>query len=406
MNLLPKDTIEEIKKKALPVIIFGSRSVAEALFYACQEVGIKVDCFCDNNINRTKNPVCGLKVIYTPYLRNKYKDAIFLISAADIKDAVEQLYNLGFSKWYPSNLLLKNFNVYKYPLSYPADFVKYTIETCILCHENFLNSDKVFLRSVDIIVTERCSLKCKDCSNLIQYYKNPKDCDTKEILKSIDAFCNIIDEVNEFRIPNGEAFMNKEVHLIIKRLIDEPKVYRIVIYTNGTILPSKEQIEYLKDKKILFIITDYGKLSTKIDTLTRKLADNNIAFYVQKAQGWTDCAKIGRHYRSIKEAKEIFKNCCAKNTFTISDGKLYRCPFSANAFRLKAVPDYKDDYINFIKEIEDNKAISEIKEKIKKFILEKEFLQTCDFCNGRSFSDPEITPAIQIKKPLDYIPYV
>lgn len=35
--------------------------------------------------------------------------------------------------------------------------------------------DAVILNSIDFIVTERCSLRCRDCSNLMQYYKNPVD---------------------------------------------------------------------------------------------------------------------------------------------------------------------------------------------------------------------------------------
>lgn len=404
-NLSNQQIIENIKKEGLPVIIFGARIVGEVLFYACCNEGIKVECFCDNNINKTKKSLYNVPVIYAPTLKTKYKDAIFLISAADTRDAVNQLHELGFFKWYPASLLLRNFDIYQYQFNAPYDFVQYGVDTCLLCHDSYLTPDKLFLRSVDIIITERCSLKCRDCSNLTQYYKNPKNCDIKELKESIDVFCSIMDEVNEFRVIGAEPLMNKEFHLIVKRLIDEPKVKRVVIYTNGTIVPRKEQIGYLKDKKVLFIITDYGPLSRSLNALTQILQQNKIAFYVEKTQRWTDCAKIGRHYRNIKQQKEIFKNCCAKNTFTISDGKLYRCPFAANAARLMAIPDFKRDYINFLKEFQEGIKISEIKKKIRAFLLEKEFLQTCDFCNGRSFDDPYITPSIQIDKPLEYEKY-
>jgi len=401
-NLLNKQTINNIKKQEIPIIIFGAGIVGEVLFYACREAGIKVECFCDNNINKTKSPKCGINVIYTPDLKKKYQDAIFLISAADIKDVIQQLNDLRYPKWYSCNFLLRDFDIYQCQFDVPMDFVEYGVSTCILCHDNYLTPDKLFLRSADIIITERCSLKCKDCSNLTQYYKNPRDCDIKELIKSIDAFCTIIDEINEFRVIGGELFMNKDFDLVIKKLSNEPKVRKIVIYTNGTIIPKDEKIECLKNNKILFIITDYGMLSKNLDALVQKLSTNNIAFYVQKAHGWTDCAKIGRHHRNIEQEKEIFKKCCAKNTVTISNGKLYRCPFAANAARLQAAPDFKDDYINFLRELRENINISETKKKIRAFLLEKEFLKTCDFCNGRSFEDPEITPAIQTDKPLEY----
>lgn len=397
--------IEKIKNEGLPVIIFGAGIVGEVLFRACCNAEIKVECFCDNNINKRKSSLCNLEIIHTPNLKTKYKDANFLISAADIKDVVDQLHGLGYSKWYPSSLLLRDFDVFQYQFSAPADFVEFAVSTCLLCHDSYLIPDKLFLRSVDIIITERCSLKCRDCSNLMQYYKEPKDCDIDEIMQSIDAFCALVDEVNEFRVIGGEPFMNREIHLTIKKLIDEPKVRKIVIYTNGTIIPKEDHIEYLKNNKVLLIITDYGMLSKKLNILTQLLQQNNIAFYLLRVQGWADCAKIMRHYRNTEQQKEIFTSCCAKNTVTLSKGKLYRCPFAANAARLMAVPDYKNDYINILQEQQEGIDINEMKNRIRAFLLEKDFLETCDFCNGRPFEAPEIPPAIQIKKPLEYEQY-
>ena len=401
-NSLNQETIENIKRERIPVIIFGAGIVGEVLFYACCNAGIKVECFSDNNINKTKKSMCNLEVIHTPILKAKYKDAIFLISAADIKDVVDQLNVLGYFKWHPSSLLLRDFDVSGYQFSAPTDFVEYAVGTGLLCHDSYLTPDKLFLRSVDIIITERCSLKCRDCSNLMQYYKKPEDYNIKELLQSIDMFCAFIDEINEFRVIGGEPFMNKEFHLIIKRLIDEPKVKKIIIYTNGTIVPKEDKIEYLKNKKVLIFITDYGILSKKLNTLTKTLQRNNIAFYVYKAREWSDCAKIMRHHRNNEGQKEIFRNCCAKNTITLSKGKLYRCPFAANAARLLAVPDYENDYIDIFQESQHAGDIYEMKKKVRAFLLEKKILQTCDYCNGRSFGAPEIPFAIQTDKPLEY----
>ena len=401
-NSLNQDIIEKIKNKGVPIIIFGAATVGEVLFKACLNLGIKIECFCDNNLNKTKKTLCDIKVVHTPILKNHYKEAIFLISAADIKDVVNQLQSLGYSTWYPCSTLLRDFDIYQYQFSVPIEFVEYVIATAILCQDNYLTPDKLFLRSVDIIITERCSLKCRDCSNLTQYYKKPVDCNIKELFRGIDRFFDIVDEVNEFRILGGEPFMNKDAHLIIKKLIEKPKVKKIVIYTNGTIPLRNDQVESLKSKKVLFIITDYGKLSRNLNNLTQKLSANNIAFYVQKAGGWTDCSKIKKQSRSVKQQKEIFINCCAKNTITLSDGNLFRCPFSANANRLQAVPDFKDDYVNIFDE---RTGINEMKIKIRAFLLDKKFLKTCDYCNGRSFGDPEITPAVQIDKPLKYKQY-
>ncbi len=392
--------IEKIKNSGLPVIIFGARSVGEALYFAAVEAGIKIECFCDNNLNKTKTLVCKTQVIHPSLLKKKYKDAIFLISAADLKDVVEQLNYLGYRKWYPSTIFLRNFDVFRHEYSFPADFVEYAVKTCLLCHDSYLTPEKLFLRSVDLMVTERCSLRCRDCSNLMRYYQNPQNFDLGQLYKNMDRFFQIIDEINEVRILGGEPFMYKDVHLVIEKLIKEPKVKKIIIYTNGTIAPTEHQLRVLKSGKVLFIITDYGELSRNLNNLTKQLSEKKIAFYVQKAGGWTNCAKIKKHDRNSKQQEELFRNCCAKNTITLSDKNLFRCPFSANAHRLRAVPDYKDDYVDI-----SAKNIKAIKKEMRTYLLAKEFLKTCDFCNGRSFGDPLITPAIQRDKPLKYEHY-
>jgi glutamyl-tRNA reductase len=130
------DDIKEIKSRELPVVIFGAGIVGEVLLQACYNKGIKVEAFYDNNLNKTKSLKCGVEVIHTSKLKDRYQDASFLISAADIKDVVDQLNEMGFSKWYTSNSLLKDFDAHKHQFSAPNNFVEYAIDTCILCHNS------------------------------------------------------------------------------------------------------------------------------------------------------------------------------------------------------------------------------------------------------------------------------
>ncbi|MDD2889303.1 MAG: hypothetical protein PHE49_01500 [bacterium] len=402
-----KDIIKEIKNKQMPVVIYGAGIVGETLLALCRNEGITVECFCDSSKKVAQSNFCGLEVIYSPDLKTKYRDVIFLISVAAIKDVVERLHDLEYSNWYAGGLLLNDLDFSQTRFDAPFNYAKYAIETCILCHKAYLNPDKLSIRSIDIIITERCSLRCRDCSNLMQYYEKPGNCDTDMLLKSIDAFCTVIDEVIEFRIIGGEAFMNKEWHIITKRLLDEPKAKRVVVYTNGTIVPKAEYISVLKKDKALVNITDYGILSRKLVELKQILDRNNVAYYVVMASEWLDCSAIMLHNRNIEQKRKIYKNCCAKNMLTLSDGKLYRCPYAANAARLLAVPDNKDDYIDlFQKPLDDETNVSEMKEKVKDYLLHKDYLETCDYCNGRPLSGSEVQSAVQTDKPVEYYKYI
>jgi hypothetical protein len=398
-NILEHSTVEDIKSSGIPVIIFGSGVVGEALFQAGIATGLEIECFCDNNINKTKHLLFDKTICHTGDLNSKYPDAHFLISAADIQDVVSQLHSLNYDRWYPCSLLLREFDVSKYKFAAPY-FAEYAIGTCLLCHDCYLNPDRLFLRSVDIVITERCSLKCRDCSNLMQYYHEPVDYKQSEIIRMIDAFCNIVDEVNEFRVIGGEPFMNREFHLTVQRLADEAKVKKIIIYTNGTIVPQAHQLAPLKNSKVLVFISDYGPLSGNLAKLVAVLQAHEIAYFVRPAQGWTDCAGILKHQRGVTEHIDIFRKCCARNLATLSAGQLFRCPFAANASKLKAVPDFKNDYIDLL--APSSHDVLEMKNQIRSFLIDKDFLETCDYCNGRPFDAPEIKPAVQTYVPLKY----
>jgi hypothetical protein len=329
------------------MIIFGAGVVGKALYCACQDKGIKIDSFFDQNPN--KNTMCGLPVLH--YLQKDH----YIISVADIDDAVDYLDSAEYSDCVE---LLKDFDPTQYPFEESLDFVKYAIDTAITCHD-YYKREGVFLRSVDLIITERCSLKCKDCSNLMQYYEHPKDCDTKVIMRDIETLFEQVDEVNEIRVIGGEPFMNKDWPIIVWRLINEPKLHRIVIYTNGTILPNIK-VDMPQSDKILVLITDYGELSNKITRLKWELIKYGIPYYVNPCNAWIACSDIIQHNRTPEENHKLFKSCTVRNLKTLSNGIMHKCPFDANLARLG----YK-------------------------------FADACDYCNSRPFGAPEITPAIQ-----------
>lgn len=405
INMFKKAIIDEIKNKQLPIIICGAGIVGKTLLSVCENEGLAVECFCDSSEKAAQAKFCGKEVIFTPDLKTKYKDAIFLISVAAIKDVVDLLCKSGFYNWYAGGLLLKDLDVSQNRPDASIDYAKFAIENCILCHDGYLNQNKLFLRSIDLIITERCSLKCKDCSNLMQYYKNPKNGDIDMLLKSIDIFYKVIDEVMDFRLVGGEIFMSKEWPTIVRRLANEPKAKRIVLYTNGTIIPNEKDLLCLKNDKVLIIISDYGILSRNLIGLKKILEKNKIAYYILEIDEWLDCSAIKPHNRSIEQNKETFKICCAKNMATLSDGKLFRCPYAANAARLQAVPDYKDDYVDLFQEPLNGATLQETKNKVKDYFLDKDYLKTCEYCNGRPLSGNQVPPNVQIKKPLPYKKY-
>jgi hypothetical protein len=162
----------------------------------------------------------------------------------------------------------------------------------------------------------------------------------------------------------------------------------------------------LQHPKVLVIASDYGGLSRKLDSLKRLLREWKIAYHVLEVESWLDCASITAHHRTEAENEAIFFTCCAKNMLTLSQGRLFRCPYAANAARLRAVPDWPDDYVDIMAEVgnasEVNKNLSVVRRWLMDYLVRKIFLKTCDFCNGRPLSGPTIEPAVQADEPLAY----
>ncbi len=393
------EMIQALKNTDRPIVICGAGIIGERLLDICRAEEISITCFCDGSIKTSGNKCCGLEIIHTPSLHTRFDDAVCLISAVAIKDVVEMLQEQGFNDWYAGGVLLKDIDITQDNPDASLDYLKFAIDNCILCHDGYLHPDKLFLRSIDLIITERCSLRCRDCSNLMQYYEHPVNCDSEMLLRSIDRFCDIIDEVMDFRIIGGETFMNREWHIPTAHLIDNPKARRIVLYTNATILPDPKYTELLQHEKVLIIATDYGAhLSRKLPEFRQYMEENHIRHNILKMTEWLDCSAIGQHNRTEEQNQEIFKLCCAKNMATLSDGKLFRCPYAANAFRLQAVPDCPKDYVDIFS---DHTSL-ELKTKMKDYLESKDYLSICDYCNGRPLSGVEVEPAIQAEQPLPY----
>ena len=385
------------------MLIFGAGVVGEVTLYACRTKGVQIECFVDDRI---LGPLLGVKVITTSELTMNYAIPCLYLTSPNIQDMIDPIERIG-GTWKSCGEVLNDFDISGIEFlningsneasRYSIEHVKYLIRTCLHHHDNYLHPERLTVQSLDLIITERCSMKCRDCSNLMQYYEQPENADLDETLAAIDSLCAKVDEIYEVRVIGGEPFMNKEIHLIVEKLAVQAKIKQIAIFTNATIVPRETQWPALRHEKVRFFITDYDALSRNIKPLIEGLEQRGIAYVSEKANGWTECGALEKHNRTKEENQAIFQACCAKNLATLADERLYRCPFTANAFKLDAVPDYEGDYLV---------VGTSGRTQLRDFLRGKTFLKTCDHCNGRSYDAPVITPAIQTVKPLEYMRYI
>jgi len=411
--------LDFVKTSKSDVYIFGADIAGKAVQKILERERVLTKGFLDNNKNKCGVSLNNVFVFHAPHLENIPKDSIVLVASTYIADIIEQVESHGFFNWVPIHFIIEaNDGVDFRALidgdlqhnhsggKFTKDFVDFAISNMVNSQKKYLNPNLLFVRSVDLILTEKCSLKCKDCANLMQYYSNPVNIEKQELFDDLEDLVAVCDEINEIRIIGGEPLMNKHFHEISVKAASYEKVNRVVIYTNGTICPPDEKLKLLQDEKIFVFITTYGDLSKNAEKFRDKLAQLDIQFNCQPAYGWTECGGIKVWNRTPQDNLEIFKNCCAKHFTTMTDGKLFRCPFSANAERLMAIPQADSDFasVRGARAFPPDQVLL-VKKKLKWFLRQKPVLSACDSCNGRTYGDPEITPGIQAKAPIEHLLY-
>jgi hypothetical protein len=78
--------------------------------------------------------------------------------------------------------------------------------------------------------------------------------------------------------------------------------------------------------------------------------------------------------------------------FTISDGKIYRCPFASSADRLNALAHNDLNYARLDSSSND----------FWDYLCDIDFIPASMHCKGRSWDSPIIKAAVQIRTPLPY----
>jgi organic radical activating enzyme len=258
------------------------------------------------------------------------------------------------------------------------------------------------LDSVDIPVTMKCSLRCKDCANLMQYFDKPAHAGFDLMQRSIEKLFNVVEHIFEVRVLGGEPFMFPDLYRYIEAIKQYSSKYTICsVLTNGTIIPSQKNLDALKDSKITLQISEYNNPRQRIPELLKLCEENEIITKIKKNFRWQNCAVIHEHRRTMVENTELLRNCCVRGTVSIVDGKLFFCPIAGNMYTLGAAP---KEYHEFVPLADESIPNDELLGRINS-LTRKTYLRVCDFCGGRPPYGNDIPAAVQTDKTLEYIRY-
>ena len=377
------------------------------IVYGIEEMGY-ITLWCLQNLNIPVYHYANRKASYHALFGNvisleemleiyKNENAIILFSISRfISGEAEYLYRKGIKRIYSVRKLWSEMNFQCMEWNDACQIVINNMDKYFFTEDIISEPNKLYLYSLDAVVTERCSLKCKDCSNLMQYYQAPQNMDINEVKKTMDILLRKNCRIFDVRILGGEPLMNKEFIKIVDWYKNEEKINRISIFSNATIFPEDSILEHLKQEKVFVRLSDYGKLSYKLETWVEWCIKNNIRYEVQKIEKWQDCGKLERHDYCEEELLNIYSECECRNLPTIKGEYLYNCPYAANAADLGAM--VFDEMNRDRLQLNDSMSTDDI----DNFLYERKYLEACRYCNGRNYKRAEIAPYIQCDYPLEY----
>jgi len=236
----------------------------------------------------------------------------------------------------------------------------------------------IFLTDVTIIITTKCTLRCKDCVAMIPNYKRPHDFDMGACLSNIRKIVNAVDGINALVVQGGETFLYPQLSGFIAEVVNEKKIDDISVIINGTLLPDDKLLLTLKNKKITVLLSDYGPLSNKKDELIRLFEENGICYEIRPMieGGWIDYGLPEKRNRTKKELQKMFKKCSfPKQNKMIIGNNLYSCCRIASMLDSCSIPVGSGDCFS----LETDRA--DFRKDLIRFWVQDQAYAGCDYCD-------------------------
>lgn len=233
----------------------------------------------------------------------------------------------------------------------------------------------MIIPKINVIVTEKCTLKCDKCRALMPEMCNPQEESLQKVIEEIDIILNAVDDIVDFEPIGGEPFIYKHLPEVLEYVCASDKINTVVISTNGTVIPNEKLIKALKNKKVFVNISDYGYIQ-KMSNLIKCFEDNEIAFEVETDQIWYDVGDVTCRNRDENQLMEEFENCyCQYLVKYIWDKKIWICPRAPRLNSL-GITDGNEDYESLC---EDDSI--EITRKKLQEIFGKKYANACNYCD-------------------------
>lgn len=235
-------------------------------------------------------------------------------------------------------------------------------------------------------VTERCSLKCVHCNHSLPYLKNPVNFKKEEFIADLDLFFSHVDYIYSADFVGGEPFVHPDFYGMMKYAAEHyrSRMFRMLFVTNGTIVPSDEILELMKEYNIQFWFSDYRtnvpQIQHSVEAFLQRVEKSGVTILRNELETWSDYALGNADIKFANEEEKIrYFDYCGTPCRYMRNGRLYYCTSDRMAQRAGLVEEDCDSYLD-LKTITPDRRM-----EILEFDLgfnTKGYLNTCTKCNG------------------------
>jgi hypothetical protein len=369
------------------IVIYGAGMGGALASHALTQMGLRFLAYVDSDVNKHGHVYYEHIILSPEQLYEKHQDAIILIASVFYGPIHDTLISIGFTneQIFPSFLILEgtDFNDLESPWSNEYIFRSIKRATIkILRHMNV--SMQGYIEAVALIPTDKCTLKCRDCSNHVPYVENPMDYDLDKMVLSVENIVKAGYFIGDVTINSAEPFLYKPLPTLVNSLVSIPNIESIYIVSNATLMPSNELLESLRNDKVIVRLSNYGELSSKFNDLIALFKENHIRFEETNRISFWKYIDWKTHIDEPKQLQERYNRCTmnsrSSSLFT-SEGKAYLC-LSANFLDLRGWIDIPEN-----ERVDLLDTSSPIRPKLDALMNRKNYHTACRNCLSRGLSD-------------------
>jgi organic radical activating enzyme len=367
---------ESLYNSDKPLVIWGGGELGRRAVLRMDFLGLKekIVCVGDSNPQKAGTRVEGICVMGKEEILSRYPDARMAITVGSEKgesEARKSLEAAGFK-----NFISRQAFLHRY------EFDKHR-EKALARH-----GEKYILRQAVVCVTEKCTLRCKNCSQLMPRIKEPVHRPAKEVVESIKRLADMVTYMQDVCILGGEPLLHPSLAEICREVGElkrRDKVKFISITTNGTLAPRKELLDVLREYGIKIFVSDYGMLSSKMDDIRTVCENSGVAFEhahlggnENKLTAWSDIGTLERQNFSQSDFRAKFAGCrSVYDCNFIYKGRYWFCCFAPFLTEIGICPE-SDDSFDLLR---DDIPFDELRGKWRQFMETESPIEACYYCN-------------------------